>query len=61
MPHLCAVFSAVKTCLACSAMFQQLRKGDFHEHEVCVKFCFKLLKMFAETFEMLKKHVGMKP
>jgi hypothetical protein len=29
--------------------------GDFHEQRICVKFCFKLVKSFSETFEMLKQ------
>jgi hypothetical protein len=34
--------------------------GDFHELRVCVKFCFKLGKMFADTFRILKQAFGNK-
>jgi hypothetical protein len=30
----------------------------FGEQRVCVKFCFKLVKIFAETFQMLKQVYG---
>jgi len=29
--------------------------SDFPAQHVCVKFCFKLGKMFSEAFEMLKQ------
>jgi hypothetical protein len=32
--------------------------GDFYEQCVCVKFCFKLEKMFLETFKMLIQVFG---
>ena len=31
---------------------------DFEEQHVCVKFCFKLGKTFAETFQMLQQAYG---
>jgi hypothetical protein len=39
-------------------IFQQLRMGDLHEKCVGVKFCFKLGKIFSETFKMLKQPFG---
>jgi hypothetical protein len=32
--------------------------GDFHEQRVCVKFCFKLGKVFSGIFEVLKQTFG---
>ena len=45
------------SCLL-GGIFKQLRTGDFHEQRVCVKYCFKLGKVFSETFEMLKQAFG---
>jgi hypothetical protein len=44
--------------LLAQRIFQRLKVGDFHEQRFCVKFYFKLGKMFLETFEMLQQVFG---
>jgi len=48
-----------KTCvLLAQQIFQQLTMGNFHEQRVCVKFYFKLGKIFSKTSETLKQVSG---
>jgi hypothetical protein len=32
--------------------------ADLREHRICIKFCFKLRRTAAETYEMLKQPFG---
>jgi hypothetical protein len=40
------------------AIFATLNTKDLEEQRVCVKFCLKLAKTFADTFQMLKQADG---
>jgi hypothetical protein len=42
----------------CPAIFVVFKMSDFHEQQICVKFCVKLGKSFMETFEILKAAFG---
>ena len=66
MNHPAKQHSAVRTCVFCLCFFVLLvcavlrsywpaKMTDVKEQRVCIKFCFELGKLAAETHKMLKK------